>query len=194
MRLPPIPPEHLDADQRAFHEGAAAMIERRQFDRHFTTKDENGALLGPWSVWVRHPAIGAGAGAMSKAIADLDALPPRVREIVIITVGARYHAAYELYAHCAMARVVGLSDRQIAALCAGHRPEGLADEEALAFDCVSALAKGASLPGFLYAEAAKTFGANGLAQIVHLAGFYAYVSILLNAYDVPAPEDVAVAS
>ena len=47
------------------------------------------------------------------------------------------------------------------------------------------------LPGFLYAAAGKAFGEAGRAQLAHLAAIYAYVSIILNAFAVPAPEDVA---
>ena len=191
MRLPPIPPADLDDAQRAYANTSAAMIGRRGFDKLFKTHDAAGALIGPWSVWLRHPAIGEAAAALSKAVSELDALPPRAHEVVILTVGSRFGAAYELYAHCAVARDRGLTDRQIAALCASTCPVGLSDDEALAFACANALANGGTLPGFLYAAAGQAFGEKGRAQLIHLAGVYAYVSIILNAHAVPAPEDRA---
>ena len=191
MRLPPIPPADLDDAQRAYAERSEAMIKERGFDKLFQTRDAQGALLGPWSVWRRHPAIGEAAAMLSKAVSTLDALPPRANEIVILTVGSRFGTAYELYAHCAVARARGLDDRQITALCASTCPEGLSDDEALAFACADALVQGGILPGFLYAAAGQAFGEKGRAQLVHLAGVYAYVSIILNAYAVPAPEDRA---
>lgn len=186
-RLPPLAPERLDRDQRAFHDEAVALIDR-QFPGVFETRTADDALIGPWSVWIRDPEVGRAAQALTGAIARLDALPRRAHEIVILTLGARFDAAYELYAHCAVARRVGLDDPQIAALCAGNRPEGLSGEDAIAFDCASALARGGALPGFLYAAAEAAFGAKGLAQLTYLAGAYAFVSILLNAHDVPAPK------
>lgn len=191
MRLPPLPPADLNENQQAYHDAATAMIERRGFDELFVTTDAEGGLIGPWSVWLRHPSIGSAAAMLSKAVAELAALPPRAHEIVILTMGSRFGAAFELYAHCAVARSVGLDDRQIASLCAGARPEDLSDEETVAFDCASALGRGGPLPGFLYAAAGKAFGEDGRTQLIHLAGVYAYVSVLLNGYDVPAPEDVA---
>lgn len=167
------------------------MIKKRGFDKLFKTHDTAGALIGPWSIWLRHPEIGKAAAMLTKAVSELDALPPRAHEIVILTVGSHFEAAYELYAHCAVARDRGLDDRQIAALCASSCPEGLAAEEALAFACATALAHGGVMPGFLYAAAGKAFGEAGRAQLVHLAAVYAYVSIILNAFAVPAPEDVA---
>ena len=191
MRLPPIPPADLDEPQRAYAETSGAMIRRRGFDKLFETHDARGALIGPWSVWLRRPEIGKAAATLTKAVSDLDALPPRVHEIVILTMGSHFGAAYEIYAHCAVARSRGLDDRQIAALCASTCPGGLSDDEALAFACASALARGGPLPGFLYAAAGKAFGEEGRAQLVHLAAVYAYVSIILNGFDVPPPEDVA---
>lgn len=191
MRLPPIPPAELDEAQRAYADSSHAMIRKLGFDKLFATQDAQGALLGPWSIWLRHPEIGKAAAMLTKAVSELDALPPRAHEVVILTMGARFGAAYELYAHCAVARDRGLDDSQIAALCASSCPEGLSDDEALAFACSEALARGGVLPGFLYAAAGKAFGETGRAQLAHLAAVYAYVSIILNAHAVPAPEDRA---
>ena len=191
MRLPPIPPAELDESQRAYAETSEAMIKKRGFDKLFKTHDAAGALIGPWAVWLRHPEVGKAAAMLSKAVSELDALPPRAHEVVILTMGSRFEAAYELYAHCAVARDRGLTERQIAALCAASCPEGLSDDEALAFACTDALAHGGVLPGFLYAAAGQAFGEKGRAQLVHLAAVYAYVSIILNAHAVPAPEDRA---
>ena len=191
MRLPPIAPSDLDEAQRAYAETSESMIKRRGFDKLFKTHDAGGALLGPWSIWLRHPAIGKAAAMLTKAVSELDALPPRAHEVVIITMGSRFGAAYELYAHCAVARDCGLTERQIAALCASTCPQDLSDEEALAFACTKALAHGGVMPGFLYAAAGTAFGEKGRAQLVHLAAVYAYVSIILNAHAVPAPKDRA---
>ena len=186
LRLPPLPPGDLDKTQRLFHDESVAFI-KAAFSG-FRTQREDGALLGPWTVWLRHPAIGQAAQALVAAVAGLHALPKREHEIVILAVGAHFDAAYELYAHCAVAGQAGLTDRQIAALVVGQKPDDLSDAEAIAFDCASVLARGGVLPGFLYAAAEKHFGAKGVAQLTYLAGTYAFVCIMLNAYDVPAPE------
>ncbi len=188
-RLSPLSPGDLDKAQRAYHDGSVAFI-KATFSG-FQTQREDGALLGPWTVWVRDPAIGQAAQALLTAISTLDALPKRVHEIVILAVGAHFDASYELYAHCAVAGQAKLSDRQIAALVVGQKPDGLSDEEALGFDCAAVLARGGVLPGFLYAAAQKSFGDKGVAQLAYLAGAYALISMMLNAYDIPAPELVA---
>jgi hypothetical protein len=40
----------------------------------------------------------------------------RDREVIILTVGAAWQAPYELYAHCAVGRHVGLSDDEVRTL------------------------------------------------------------------------------
>ena len=188
-RLPPLPPEQLDKAQRAFHDESVAFI-TAAFSG-FRTQRDDGALLGPWTAWVRHPAIGQASQALVAAVGKLGALPKRVHEIVILVVGAHFDAAYELYAHCKVAETAGLDERQIASLLAGRKPDDLSDAEVIAFDCASVLVRGGVLPGYLYAAARKSFGDDGVAQLSYLAGIYAFVSMTLNAYDIPAPEIVA---
>ena len=189
MRLPPLPPDELADNQRAFHDESVAFT-TAAFSG-FMTQRGDGAMLGPWTVWIRHPEVGRAAQGLIAAIAALEALPKRAHEIVILTVGSHFDAAYELYAHCAIARQSGLSERQIGALVVGEKPDGLSEEEAIAFACAKALARGGVLPGFLYAAARKSFGETGVAHLAYLASFYAFVSMTLNAHDVPAPEIVA---
>ena len=179
----------LDGERRAFHDASVAFNEKT-FDG-FLTQRSDGALLGPWTVWLRHPAIGGAATALVGAIGRLGALPPPIREIVILAVGARFDAAYELYAHCAVASQAGLTARQVASLAAGCKPDDLSDAESVAFDCATRLARGGVLPGFLYEAARRQLGDEGTAHLVYLAGAYAFVSIVLNGYDVPAPETIA---
>lgn len=185
-RLAPLPPESLDPAQRAFHDESVAFI-KSSFSG-FATQRADGALLGPWTAWLRQPAIGQATQALVAAVAKLDALPKRTHEIVILAVGAHFDAAYELYAHCAVAEQAGLGERQIASLAAGHKPDDLTDAEAVAFDCARRLARGGALPGYLYAAAHKHLGDDGVAHLTYLAGIYALVCMTLNAYDVPAPE------
>ncbi len=61
-----------------------------------------------------------GFGALSGAFVGGDSpLPPKLREIAILRVGYLSNAAYEVFQHEALARHVGLSDAQIAAIKAG---------------------------------------------------------------------------
>ena len=69
------------------------------------------------------------------------------------------------------------------------RPASLSPEESIALDVASVLCAGGPLPGATYRAAVDAFGERGVAELVHLVGNDAVVSMLLNAYDVPLPDD-----
>ena len=53
--------------------------------------------------------------ALGRALLTESELDPKLRELVILRVGAISHASYEIYQHKRLARSVGLSDDEIAA-------------------------------------------------------------------------------
>lgn len=59
-------------------------------------------------------------------------LPPRLREIAILRVGYISDSAYEVFQHEALARHVGLSEEQIAAVKAGTANPGILGEDGAA--------------------------------------------------------------
>ena len=61
-------------------------------------------------------------------------LPKPVREIAILVTGARYHSAYEIYAHVLVAELRGLPDDKINTIISGQRPGNLSRQEAIAYD------------------------------------------------------------
>ncbi len=65
----------------------------------------------------------------------------------MLVTGARFHAGYEIYEHCLVAELRGLSDEKIATIVAGQRPPDLTRQEALAYDIASARVGGSSMPG-----------------------------------------------
>ena len=104
--------------------------------------------------------------------------------------GARLNSRYELYSHERVAAAVGLSESKIATITAGQRPADLTKEERIAYDVAACLSNGGQLHDTTYKAATDAFGKNGTAELVYLIGCYSMISILLNAYDVPLPEQV----
>jgi 4-carboxymuconolactone decarboxylase len=100
---------------------------------------------------------------------------------------SRFNAAYELYAHTIAARRAGLSEGQIATLCAGARPADLTAEENLAADVAGSLLRGGTLPQSTYRAVVDALGQDALDAMVLLTAQYLAISTLLNAYAVPVP-------
>jgi 4-carboxymuconolactone decarboxylase len=185
MRLPPITPEDLSAEQRPLSDDMRRWIETAFKD--FETVDETGALIGPWNPWLHQPKLGAPIWELLKALSASPTLPGTVREVAILVTGARFAAAYELYAHVIVAQHRGMSDDKLATIVAGQRPGDLTHEEAVAYDVASALVDGVTLPELTYRQAVEAFGEDGAAELIYLVGCYCLVSVTLNGFDVPVP-------
>lgn len=106
----------------------------------------------------------------------------------ILTTGAHFDAAYELYAHVHVARGKGTAAGKVATIVAGERPVDLTPEEALADDVAAALNANGILPRLPFERAREAFGPHGVAAMICLIGFYATVCIRPNGLDVPTPE------
>jgi 4-carboxymuconolactone decarboxylase len=186
MRLPLIPPAELSAEQKPLYDDMRKGI-ASNFNA-FKVEREDGALMGPWNPWLHEPGIGKAIWDLTLAMTANAVLPDNVRQIAILVVGARYDAAYELYAHVAVAEHEGMSAERLAALVADQKPNDLSREENIAFDLSYSLSRGGTLPEPLYRLAIATFGQHGTNELIYLVGLYALVSTTLNGFNVPVPE------
>ena len=186
MRLPLIAEAELTPEQRPIYADMRAGIEK-SFEG-FTSIAKNGALMGPWNPWLHEPKFGKPVWDLIKALATAPSLPKPVREVAILVTGAKFRAAYEIYAHVMLAERRGLADEKIATMAAGQRPSDLTREEAIAYDVASTLVDHGVLPEINYRLAADAFGEHGAAELIYLVGCYCLVSVTLNGFDVPAPD------
>ncbi|MHA3018897.1 carboxymuconolactone decarboxylase family protein [Mycobacterium sp. BMJ-28] len=115
-------------------------------------------------------------------------LSARVREVVIVAVGAVWQADYELYAHLAVARKAGLSDDAARAVATGELPGDLSYDETIALRLTQQLSTSHRVDESLYRSAEAAFGAKGLIDIAFLIGIYHWVCATLTMFAIPAPE------
>ena len=186
MRLPLISPQDLTPEQKPLYENM-----RKGIASHFNlfkVEREDGALMGPWNPWLHEPLIGGAIWNLTLAMTASAVLPDNVRQIAILTVGAHFNAAYELYAHIAVAEHEGMTEQRLGTLVANLRPEDLSEQESIAYNVAYHLSRGGTLPEPLYSSAVKAFGQHGANELMYLVGLYALVSVTLNAFNVPVPE------
>jgi len=186
MRLPLLSPSALTPEQKTLYDDMRSGIETNF--KGFTAIGSNGELMGPWNPWLNFPKFGGPVWTLVKALSTSPTLPRNVREVAILVTGARFHSAYEIYAHVLVAELRGLHDDKIATIVAGQRPGDLTREEAVAYDAASALVGGGVLPELTYRQIIDLFGAEGAAELINLVGLYCAVSVTLNGFDVPVPE------
>jgi 4-carboxymuconolactone decarboxylase len=191
MRLPLIAPADLTEEQKPLYADMKKGI-GSDFNAFITIAPEGtteaGALMGPWNPWLHEPRIGGAIWELTKAMTMEATLPDRVRQVAILVTGAHFDAAYEIYAHIAVAEKDEMDDATLATLVSGSRPAGLTPEEGIGYDVAYALVNGGALPQPVYALAVSTFGQHGANELIYLVGLYALVSMTLNGFNVPLPE------
>lgn len=186
MRLPLIAPADLSPEQKPLYDNMRKGISSN-FNAFIAERDD-GALMGPWNPWLHEPKIGKAIWELTLAMTANATLPENVRQIVILVVGARYDAAYEIYAHIAVAEKEGMVAERLATMMADLKPTDLNKQESVAYDLAYALSRGGVLPEPLYRLAVDTFGQGGTNEMIYLVGLYALVSTTLNGFNVPVPE------
>jgi hypothetical protein len=191
MRLPLIAPADLTDDQKPLYADMKKGI-GSDFNAFITIAPEGtpqaGALMGPWNPWLHEPRIGGAIWELTKAMTMEATLPDTVRQIAILVTGAHFDAAYEIYAHIAVAEKDEIDDGTLATLVSGSRPDGLSKEDGVGYDVAYALVNGGVLPEPVYRLAVSTFGQHGANELIYLVGLYSLVSITLNGFNVPLPE------
>ncbi len=186
MRFTPDRPLDLTPQQKSLYDDMRKGI-ASNFNA-FKVLRKDGALMGPWNPWLHEPGIGKAIWDLTLAMTANATLADNVRQIVILVVGARFDAAYEIYAHIAVAEREGVKPERLAALVADLKPNDLTAEESVAFDLAYKLVRGGTLPEPLYRLAVNTFGQHGTNEMIYLVGLYSMVSTTLNGFNVPVPE------
>ena len=149
--------------------------------------DERGGLAGPFNAWVHRPDLGIVVQRLGERLRFHGTLPGAAREIAILTVGAKWMAEYEWWAHCKVGRREGVSEETIDAIHRGERPLLSDSVEQVAYDVTAALLGTGGVDPVLYESARTHLGDGGLVELVTLAGYYTLVSFTLNAFEVPLP-------
>jgi 4-carboxymuconolactone decarboxylase len=186
-RLPLADPATLTGAQRDLFEALKATWEPLSNKAGIQMATADGRLIGPYNTFLLHPEVAAKFSEFQAAEATYTTLSPRVREVVIVAVGAVWGADYELYAHTTLARNAGLSEHAVTTLANGGIPDDLSEHEKIAAHLTSQLSTRHRVDAELYREAEKAFGTTGLFDIAALIGQYHTVCAVLNLFEVPAP-------
>lgn len=187
-RLPRNETLDLDDEQRAAVDRIRSGTARWAEESGFAATDDEGGLIGPFNAFVLRPRPGTAFNRWVATDQQESSLAGTVREVVILTVGAAWGAAYELYAHTAVARSVGLDENAVQALLDGTAAQVLTGDELVVHRFVDELVRTHRVADDTYAAAEAALGRDGVLDTVHLTGMYLSVSALLNAFEIPAPD------
>jgi 4-carboxymuconolactone decarboxylase len=115
-------------------------------------------------------------------------LPAPLRELAILVVARFWSAQYEWHAHRQHAVKAGLDPAIPDAIARGARPARLSPDEALVFELCAELLHDRDVSDKTFAAAIARFGETGVLELVGLAAYYGFVSLILNLNRTPIPE------
>jgi uncharacterized protein len=151
----------------------------------------DGGLAGPFNAFVTAPGAGRRMSSLGATLRFYTSIERRLSEIAIITVGARWRAEFEWFAHAPMAREHGVSGAVVDAIGRGEEPPFQADDERAVYAVARQLSTSGRVERDAYDAAHAFLGDAGMVELVSLCGYYTLISFLLNAFDVPLPPGAA---
>jgi 4-carboxymuconolactone decarboxylase len=151
----------------------------------------DGGLAGPFNAFVTAPGAGRRMSSLGATLRFGTSIERRLSEIAIITIGARWQAEFEWWAHAPMAREHGVAEAVVDAIGRGEDPPFEADDERAVYTVARQLSHSGRLDQETYDAAHRFLGDAGMVELVSLCGYYTLVSFLLNAFTVPLPPAAA---
>jgi len=173
-RFKPIAPEDMTAEQKRV---AQAL-----------TDGQRGGVRGPFPALLRIPALADRVRVLGDFVRFESSLPAPLRELAILVVARFWSAQYEWYAHSRHAVQAGLDPSVPEAIAQGRRPPRLSADEALVYDLCTELFYQRDVSDPTFAAAVKRFGETAVLELVGLAAYYGFVSLILNVNRTPIPD------
>ncbi|GAA2386336.1 hypothetical protein GCM10010404_49070 [Nonomuraea africana] len=166
VRLSRRGPDELDGAALALHEKITSG------PRGASMTDERGALVGPFTAMLLSPPVGDALQELGAAIRYRSTLPPRARELAILTVADHWGSAFERRAHESAGRAAGLTEEELATL---HSDDPF---EAAVIGTTRRLLESGDLTDDEYAALDE----RTLFELTTLVGYYATLAMQLRVY------------
>ncbi|WP_368680769.1 carboxymuconolactone decarboxylase family protein (plasmid) [Rhodococcus opacus] len=175
-------PDQMSQAQFALYEKIA--LGTRAAESAFPLVDEKGALTGPFDAMLLIPEIGDALQAVGSAIRFSGHLTDRAREIAILLVAHHHGSAFEVFAHEAVGRRIGLTDSDLADLSECRAPHSADEYERAVSTTVNYLLRHADLDDDSYISAVEHLGEDLLFEINALVGYYSLLAVQIKIFGV----------
>ena len=177
-RLPELTEASLTAEQKALAESIKSGP-RGQFK-----------MSGPYDIYLHSPAFGELAQKLGGHLRFKTSVPPRLMEFAILVTGAHWKAQYEWAMHAPMAEKQGVKPQTVRDLQAGRAPKSAPRDEMAIYAFVKELYAKRRVSTPVFNRVYKLLGEAGTVELVGILGYYAMVSMTLNTFMAPLPEDI----
>ena len=181
VRFPPLSPEQLTPEQKAWADSITAPPRNAKFTN------------APYRAYIRNPDLAPRLTAMTDYLRWKTSLPPRLSEFAILITARQWTAQYEWYAHYPLAMKAGLDPKIADDIAHGVRPAAMKDDETALYDLAMALYRDKKVSDTVYKAALDKFGERGIMDIIGIMGYYDITSMTLITMQAEAPKNGAVA-
>ncbi len=175
-RIPPLPPEERDEQQRELLDGVSASSAPAA--NIFSTLVRNPGLFRRWLPF-GGKLLGGGK------------LPARDRELLILRTGWLCRAEYEWAQHREISKSIGISDEEIARVREGPDAPGWDPFDATLLRAADELHGDARIGDETWGELADRYDQQQLIEVPMLVGHYHMVAFTLNSLGVPLEDGLA---
>jgi len=145
------------------------------------------AVPPPAHVWLNSPGLADHAHKLGAHVRFGTDFSPRLTEIAILVTARYWTAQFEWQAHARLARQAGLAEEVIAAIAERRTPVFTDPDEQLVYDFCSTFYRNHGVDDRLFEKVRQRFGDRGLVDLTGLIGYYSFVSVTLNVFEVPVP-------
>ncbi|RYY88434.1 MAG: carboxymuconolactone decarboxylase family protein [Comamonadaceae bacterium] len=165
-----------------------AMTPEQRFFAQSLLDGPRRGIRGPFNALLRNPTLADRVRALGDSIRFESSLPADLREFVILLVARFWSARYEWHAHSKVAIEAGVAPAVVDAIGRGRTPDGMTPDQALLHRFCSEMLQHKDVADATYAETLERFGETTLLDVMATAGYFSFVSVILNTIRAPVPE------
>jgi 4-carboxymuconolactone decarboxylase len=177
-RLPELTEASLTAEQKALAQSIKSGP-RGQFK-----------MSGPFAIYLHSPSFGELAQQLGGHLRFKTSVPPRLMEFAILVTAAHWKAQYEWAMHAPMAEKQGVKPQTVRELQVGRPPKSAPRDEMAIYAFIKELYAKRRVSKPVFSRVYKLLGEAGTVELVGILGYYAMVSMTLNTFVAPLPEDI----
>ncbi len=150
-----------------------------------------GKVPAPMIAWLRNPELARRGQHLGELLRFGTSLEPRLSELAILVCARHWTSHHEWTAHKAIALKAGVGVDLIDAIAARRAPTFTHERQQVVHDIASALLASGRLADALYARGIALLGEAGMVELVGILGYYCWVALTLNAFELGLPGSFA---
>ena len=146
-----------------------------------------GSVPPPVHVWLKSPGLADHAHKLGAHVRFATGFTPKQTEIAILMTARYWTAQFEWAAHVRLALQAGLSQDAIDAIAERRTPRFDDPDDQLVYDFCRDYYDDHRVDDATLERVEKRFGEAGAVDLAGLIGYYSFVSVTLNVFEVPTP-------